>query len=126
MSLAEGVRDQGAGPFLGVVFAGTGLVLLIACVNVATMLLARGARRQKELAVRRAHGASWQRIVRLLLAESLLLSLAGAVAALWSPAQMEPRPLADGRRDRVSTTEVSALPSDPDVARAPLRTPRRG
>ena len=82
MTLAEGIRDQGAGPFLAVVFASTGLVLLIACVNVANMLLARGAARQKELALRFTHGASVQRIGRLLLTESLLLSLAGTAAAL--------------------------------------------
>ena len=82
MTLAEGIRDRGAGPFLAVVFASTGLVLLIACVNVANMLLARGAARQKELALRVAHGASVQRIGRLLLTESLLLSLAGTAAAL--------------------------------------------
>lgn len=71
------IRELGSTLYL--LFAAVALLLLVGCANVSILLLARGTARQQELAVRSAIGASASRILRQLLTESLLLSLAGAV-----------------------------------------------
>jgi putative ABC transport system permease protein len=81
----SGLQERIARPFrsgMMLLAAAAGLVMLIVCVNLSNMLLARGPRRKREMAVRRTMGATKARLVRQLLMESVLVSMCGALVGL--------------------------------------------
>lgn len=112
--LSTELRDRFANPLVSMM-AVVAMLLLIACTNVASMMLARGAARQKELAVRLSLGAGRWRLVRQVLTESVMLSMAGGalgVFVAWIGATMLVRIIRSGR-------PIVGLPANLDISVTP-------
>lgn len=110
------LREHFAKPLVALM-AVVGLLLLLACINVASMLLARGAARQQEMAVRVSLGAGRSRLMRQVLTESLLLSAAGGLLGIglaYVGADALVRIIGSGRRFP-SMPERLEIPIEPDA-----------
>ena len=94
-------------PALRMLLGAVGFVLLIACVNVANLLLARAEARQKEIAIRGALGAGWRSLARQFVIEGVLLSLLGAVVGLF---------LAQGGLQLARAADEASLPRAAEIA----------
>jgi putative ABC transport system permease protein len=104
----EETFESDLGETLWILFAAVGLLLLIACVNVSNLLLARGVAREREMAVRAAIGAGRSRLVRQLLTEGLLIAVAGVMVGV---------PLAYlGLNAIVALVPPETIPDESDVA----------
>jgi predicted permease len=101
------------GPTLWVLMGSIAIVLVMACSNVANLLLVRAESRRQELAIRAALGAKWTRVARAMLAESMMLALAGGVLGL-AMAYGAVRLLVDV--DPVNLPRLSQISIDPTIA----------
>jgi putative ABC transport system permease protein len=112
-SRATSLKESLVGPLqtrILVIFSAVGFVLLIVCVNLAALLLARATTRNSEIAIRRAIGASPSRLIRQLMTESLLLSTLGGAAGL-AFAALAPRILStlpDGTLPRIEDIGIDS------------------
>jgi hypothetical protein len=104
------VRDRFLGPvrpLLLLLWSAVGVLLLIACANIANLLLIRASEREEEVAIRRALGVSPPRLLRQLLTESLVLALAGGAIGTMFAAWATRLLVANGPSDIPRLTEVS-------------------